>query len=346
MCIVKFLDDENSVAVVPNKWILEDGWCVWPPYEINPQKILRAVKQGQIPTKPDDWKRCKIEVVHHYEIIIHENLQNSDRWKKSAYSESEADASNRCLRKRGSVTTAEGLKCGKMALLNYTSPPTSLDGSKRCQTVMQKPMPASSESASASIAGDQNVEAPYVVESNRDSVTYLFPQPIEKSQSGFQREVIIVLSDIKLRLSRLESAVATKKLTHSATDWDDEEFALLPARCDEDLQEIFGKVQRDKHFKKKLVARFGSIGGRKPSLHVNSILSDLLTDELAVEAVKEYKKTPSVITKDEVNSFIQTWLRHAKDRIQAKAKSDNLTSHCQDENDSNNIDGADSEDLF
>ncbi|CAG7646959.1 unnamed protein product, partial [Allacma fusca] len=69
----------------------------------------------------------------------------------------------------------------------------------------------------------------------------------------FQREVIIVLSDIKLRLSRLESAVATKKLTNSATDWDDEEFALLPARCDEDLQEICGKFQRDKHFKKKLV---------------------------------------------------------------------------------------------
>ncbi|CAG7662715.1 unnamed protein product, partial [Allacma fusca] len=112
-----------------------------------------------------------------------------------------------------------------------------------------------------------------------------------------------------------------------------------------DLKILSRKTQSDKEFRQKLAARFAAIGGRKPSLHVNNILTDLLTETLVsliqlvrkalkeklrpittfkcyicciLEAVMKYKQSSSLVTKDDVVNFIQAWLRHANDRIQGE----------------------------
>ncbi|CAG7823922.1 unnamed protein product [Allacma fusca] len=139
--------------------------------------------------------------------------------------------------------------------------------------------------------------------------------------------------------------------------FEDKDFEDLQISDENDLQILSRKVQSDKKFRRKLVnvlvsfskyaARFGAIHGRKPSLHVNNILTDLLTDALArsyswlgkrgnksfaqlqllnviFEAVMKYKKSSSLVTKDDVVNFIPAWLRHANDRIQGKKKAELL----------------------
>ncbi|CAG7828333.1 unnamed protein product, partial [Allacma fusca] len=49
------------------------------------------------------------------------------------------------------------------------------------------------------------------------------------------------------------------------------------------LESFARQIDNDKELKTKVLEKFCSFGGRKPSLHVASILSELMTDELAKE---------------------------------------------------------------
>ena len=64
-CIVKFVEENNSVAVVPACWILEGkNVCLWPPGR-DYDRIQKAVQKSQIPDYKT-WSREKIVIVKEF----------------------------------------------------------------------------------------------------------------------------------------------------------------------------------------------------------------------------------------------------------------------------------------
>ncbi|XP_065669942.1 uncharacterized protein LOC136088869 isoform X2 [Hydra vulgaris] len=58
--IVKFIDEKDSVAVVPVKWVT-NGICWWP-CSYKPKRLNRAIKKCEVPG--DDWTDYDISIIY------------------------------------------------------------------------------------------------------------------------------------------------------------------------------------------------------------------------------------------------------------------------------------------
>ncbi|CAG7819156.1 unnamed protein product [Allacma fusca] len=353
-CIVKFPTENNCIAVVPRAWILEDGKCLWPPGK-NPQKIAKSVKNSEIPADLDSWKKSECIVIH-----LFENYESARCKLDTATFTSdltEDDVARKPIGKRINQRSNDSGSKNKRVksslvmystLANVTDPLTDLTKNTDHSVTEHsnlKQNPNNSVTEHSNLPENDPAGSPTIVESDSDSVTYLFPKSNVAATSNFEKEVIVALTDIKLRLCKMENSLEYRNSIPVYSVFEDKDFEDLPISDENDLHILSQKVQSDKKFRRKLVAQFGAIGGRKPSLHVNNILTDLLTDTLArsyswlgkrgnksfarlqllnviFEAVMKYKKSSSLVTKDDVVNFIQAWLRHANDRIQGKKKAE------------------------
>ncbi|CAG7732343.1 unnamed protein product [Allacma fusca] len=198
--------------------------------------------------------------------------------------------------------------------------------------------------ASISAPVDNASEVDGVVLENPDGCHETHSIIITQPDAGFQSKILEYLADVKLKLDRLETKVdllRSSSEAHAAID--DSGFEDFPFNDHKELVAFKRALDGDKILKLKTVERFSSFGGRKASLHVAAILTDLLTDELATgyswcglrgnrsfselgflkliyASVKKTAKNAGTITREDVKSSIDSWLRHAKDRIAGKAK--------------------------
>nr|XP_047142107.1 uncharacterized protein LOC124816556 [Hydra vulgaris] len=58
--IVKFIDEKDSVAVVPTKWVT-NGICLWP-CSYKTERLNRAIKKCEVPG--DDWTEYDISIMY------------------------------------------------------------------------------------------------------------------------------------------------------------------------------------------------------------------------------------------------------------------------------------------
>jgi len=64
--IVDFLDDA-SVDVVPSNWLINEKYCLWPPYR--PARLIIAVRKMEEPDR-EKWANYTIRVLRFYGMSI------------------------------------------------------------------------------------------------------------------------------------------------------------------------------------------------------------------------------------------------------------------------------------
>lgn len=55
--------EDNSVQVIPKKWIVDDSTCVYPNYP-NDKKVLKSVESKETPK--EDWKTYNVTLYGSY----------------------------------------------------------------------------------------------------------------------------------------------------------------------------------------------------------------------------------------------------------------------------------------
>ena len=68
--IVKFIDEKDSVAVVPVKWVT-NGICRWP-CSYKPERLNRAIKKCEVPG--DDWTDYDISIIYNSGKLFYINF--------------------------------------------------------------------------------------------------------------------------------------------------------------------------------------------------------------------------------------------------------------------------------
>ncbi|CAG7662641.1 unnamed protein product, partial [Allacma fusca] len=186
------------------------------------------------------------------------------------------------------------------------------------------PAPNSNESFETEIRSDNSTTVEIILPSADavidEELNSLIPGGNDsRLWTGFENVVVSYLADIKLRLDRLEAKMEHRPNAIMDVDADDIEFHLLPFNNENDLRIFAEKLVSDKACKDSNHLVEGNFHFRL------AILSDLLTDELAktfswLAAAKRTAKEAGVVAQIQVKEGIENWLRHARDRIEAKKK--------------------------
>ncbi|CAG7734804.1 unnamed protein product [Allacma fusca] len=340
----KFLKDKDSVDVVPRVWITNKGLCIWPPYGVNSDKFKKVVQNSEIPINMDDWIEHKVEVIKLFRsyAAARKKLQRStmtsdlsDTEEEPAHKSSSRFNQDTQVATETFCTPTIPKKVCAAKVISYTVFPPQ----ENCLENLSPQIPTT---FSATITADDGTE-------NEFRSSEILAVPETSSNIGFQNVAIDYLAEIKVRLDRLEAKLDAMSKSSCLQEFcDDADFEDLPFNSEISLSEFKNLVKSNKILEKKLVERFRSLGGRKPSLHVAAMMSDLMSDELAKSyswlglrgnlsfselgvqkhfyaAVKLSVKNPATFTRNDVKESVESWLRHANDRLIAKRRKSVVT---------------------
>ncbi|XP_029158555.1 uncharacterized protein LOC114930866 isoform X2 [Nylanderia fulva] len=296
-CICHFQIDD-SVEVVPNNWITGKNLCVWP-LTTKPSKLLELIKRKEIPK--DDWKTMNIKILgrnNDYKIAQRKCKTALDRDNLSSLSES-AEYGKGCRvpkRKRQYSDT-------------YTDTDTESD------------------------------------ECGEKDLSINFPT-YKADKTEFQRQVLRHLHSINGRMGELNEHVESLKQSNFLVDQENtnqniiNEVSLqyienLPVKSKMELQEIERTLQ-DKGIFHDVATELSKMGGSNLRIIVkklmcriltpeigreysweghkgNLIFKDLLLAKLVLKSVRlTTRKSPVIITDDEIINIVKTWLVKAK----------------------------------
>ncbi|CAG7719793.1 unnamed protein product [Allacma fusca] len=228
-CIVKFPKENNCGAVVPRAWILEYGTCLWPPRK-NPPKIAKSVKNSEIPSDLDSWKKSECIVIH-----LFDNYESARNKLDTATFTSDLSKTENVARK----------PTGKR--INQRSNDFSSNNKRHSST------------DHSNLTENDPAGYPTIFETDSDSVTYLFPKSNVQATSNFEKEVIVALTYITLRLCKMENSLEYRNSIPVYSVFEDKYFNDLPISDENDLKNFEPKNSIRQGISSKAGERFCSI---------------------------------------------------------------------------------------
>ncbi|CAG7656043.1 unnamed protein product [Allacma fusca] len=235
--------ENNCVAVVPRAWILDGGMCLWPPGK-NPKTIAKSVRNSEIPSDLDSWTKSECIVIHMFEYYESAKCK-LDMADMATFTSDLGETADDVARK----------PIGK--IINQRS--NDFEHSNLTENANH------SSTDHSNFTENDPAGSPTIVESDSDSVTYLFPKGNVTAISNFENEVIVALTDINFRLCKMENSLEYRNSITVYSVFEDKDFEDLLISDENDLQILSRKLHSEKEFRRKLVnvlaARFGAIGG-------------------------------------------------------------------------------------